>query len=75
MVPLGEVDTLANKLLALVNSLRPVDDPDYFFFEIKCRHESGDLTYGPIKQIQQVPLTLFTVQGLPKKYFQISLTP
>jgi hypothetical protein len=34
VVPLRDADTLAQKLLALGNSLKPVDDATYYFFEI-----------------------------------------
>jgi hypothetical protein len=34
LVPLGDADTLAQKLLAMGNSLKPIDDANYFFFEI-----------------------------------------
>jgi len=33
-VPLGDADTLAQKLLAVGNSLKPIDDANYYFFEI-----------------------------------------
>jgi hypothetical protein len=34
VVPLGDADKLAQKLLALGNSLRPIDDENFYFFEI-----------------------------------------
>lgn len=34
VVPLSDADTLAQKLLAVGNSLKPVDDANYYFFEI-----------------------------------------
>lgn len=33
-VPLGDADTPAQKLLAVGNSLKPIDDANYYFFEI-----------------------------------------
>jgi len=33
-VPLNEADAIAQKLLAVGNSLKPVDDTHYYFFEI-----------------------------------------
>lgn len=34
VVPISDADTLAQKLLVVGNSLKPVDDANYFFFEI-----------------------------------------
>ena len=34
VVPLSDADTLAQKLLAVGNSLKPVDDANYYFFEV-----------------------------------------
>jgi hypothetical protein len=33
-VPLGDADTLVQKLLDVGNSLKPIDDTNYYFFEI-----------------------------------------
>ncbi len=34
LVPLRDADTLVQKLLDVGNSLKPIDDANYYFFEI-----------------------------------------
>jgi hypothetical protein len=48
-VPLGDADTLVQKLLDVGNSLKPIDDTNYYFFEIV-----RELVDGAIKNFTEL---------------------